>query len=352
MPLKNLKQRDLKRLLFKVFTDVCGPITPTTVDNKNYFVMFVDQYTHYCVTYLITYKSDVYAAFKDFVTKSEAKFNLKVAYLFCDNGGEYLSAEMKNYCAKKGISYHLTVPRTPQQNGVSERMVRTITEKARSILNGAQLDKVFWGQAVLTAVYLINLTPTKALKLLKTPYEMWHNKKPEVKFLKVFGSTVYVHNKTTNAKFDDKSWKGILMGYEPNGYKVWNPDCEKFVVVRDVIVDESTFLRSRSSWKPEENIGNSHDKTDNDIVSSKSVSSKSGDHVETKLDSLKSSGSDHVEKKLDSLKSSGQDEYPAKIRKSNQDTLSEVRFDNSMSSSIESTSINKVTEFLKFKNLT
>lgn len=187
--------------------------------------MFVDQFTHYCVTYLIAYKSDVFSVFKDFVAKSETTFNLKLVNLYCDNGREYLSNEMKEFCVSKGISYHFTIPRTPQQNGVSERMVRTITEKARAIINGAKLPKCFWGEAVLTAVYLINITPTRALK--QTPFELWRDKKPIIKYLKVFGSTVYVHNKTTKTKFDEKPWKGILVGYVPNGYKVWNTNREK-----------------------------------------------------------------------------------------------------------------------------
>ncbi|KOC63589.1 Copia protein [Habropoda laboriosa] len=128
---------------------------------------------------------------------------------------------MKDYCVEKGISYHLTVPRTPQLNGVSERIVRTITEKGRTMISGASLNKVFWGEAVLTATYLINLTPTKALKQNKTPFELWHGKRPRVKYLKIFGSTVYIHNKVRKTKFDEKSWKGILVGYEPNGYRVW-----------------------------------------------------------------------------------------------------------------------------------
>lgn len=163
-------------------TDVCGPITPT-IDNKNYFVLFVDQFTHYCVAYPIAYKPDVFSAIKDFVAKSEAKFSLKLVNLYCDNGREYLSSEMKEYCTSRGISYHFTVPRTPQQNGVSERMVRTIVEKARAMVSGAKLPKCFWGDAVLTAVYLINITPTRALQQNKTPFEMWHDKK-------VFGATV------------------------------------------------------------------------------------------------------------------------------------------------------------------
>lgn len=293
----------VNRPLFIVHTDVCGPITPTTLNNKNYFVLFVDQFTHYCVTYLITYKSDVFSVFKDFVAKSEANFNCKLVNLYSDNGREYLSTEMKNYCIEKGITYHLTVPGTPQQNGVSERMVRTITEKARTMLNGAKLDKVFWGDAVLTAVYLINITPTKALKESQTPFELWHNRKPSIKYLKVFGSTVYVHNKTSTSKFDEKSWKGILVGYEPNGYRVWNVECEKYVIVRDVIVDETTFMQTRPVLKPERNnIEYSYNKTD----TSKSVSLKSQEPSSSKSDNDKS----------DVISNS-----PAKFRKISDDNL-------------------------------
>ncbi|KOC60085.1 Copia protein [Habropoda laboriosa] len=71
---------------------------------------------------------------------------------------------MKDYCVQRGINFYLTLPRTSQLNGVSKRMVRTIIEKARTMISGASLDKVFWEEAVLTATYLINLTPTKALK--------------------------------------------------------------------------------------------------------------------------------------------------------------------------------------------
>ncbi|CAH2100313.1 unnamed protein product [Euphydryas editha] len=237
--------------------------------------------------YLITYKSDVFSVFKDFVTKSEGggEFNYKLVNLYSDNGREYLSTDMKKYCIERGITYHLTVPRTLQQNGVSERMVRTITEKARSMLNGAKLEKVFWGDAVLTAVYLINITPTKALKEFRTPFELWHNRKPIIKYLKVFGSTVYVHNKTSTSKFDDKSWKGILVGYEPNGYRVWNVECEKYVTVRDVIIDETTFMQTRPVIRLERN---SKEYSCNETDAFKSVLLKSQEPNSSKSDANKS----------------------------------------------------------------
>jgi len=75
---------------------------------------------------------------------------------------------------------------------------------------------------------------------------MWHSKKPCLKYLRVFGSTVYVLNKTRKRKFDDKSWKGILVGYKPNGYKVWDVENNKFVIARDVVFDESSRIMSRA----------------------------------------------------------------------------------------------------------
>jgi transposase InsO family protein len=185
------KLKIMKIAPFLSFTPMCVDqlnLVPT-VDGKNYFVTFID--THYTVVYLITYKSDVFPMFKDFVAKCEAHFNLKIVNLYCDNGREHLSNEYKDFCSQRGITYHLTVSHTPQQNGISERMNRTITERVRTMVIAADLNKAQWGEAVLTAVNLINISPTKALEANKTPYELWHNKKPKIQYLRVFGSTVY-----------------------------------------------------------------------------------------------------------------------------------------------------------------
>ena len=168
-----------------------------------------------------------------------------MVHLYIDNGRKYLSNEMNEYCINNGISYHLTIPRTPHQNGVAERIIRTITEKTRTLLIDANLSQEFWGEAVSTATFLINTIPSRALKYNKTPFELFHGKKPQLKYLTVFGSTVYVHNKIKTTKFKSKSWKGILVGYVPNGYKIWNPETNTFVNARDVIVDELSYLITR-----------------------------------------------------------------------------------------------------------
>lgn len=83
LPFEKAKDKShINRPLFVVHSDVCGPITPCALSNKNYYVTFIDDFTHYCVTYLIEYKSDVFTVFQDFVSKSESHFNLKLVNLY------------------------------------------------------------------------------------------------------------------------------------------------------------------------------------------------------------------------------------------------------------------------------
>ena len=154
LPSNNIKDKThINRPLLNVHSDIC---VPSTIGNKSYFMVFMDEYTHYCITYLGSYKSDLSLILKDFVQKSQANFNSKIVHLYIDNGREYLSNEMKEYCVNNGISYHLTISRTPHQNGVAECIIRTITEKARTLLIDAKSSQEFWGEAVLTATFLIN----------------------------------------------------------------------------------------------------------------------------------------------------------------------------------------------------
>ena len=89
-----------------------------------------------------------------------------------NNKGEYTSNEFKSYCSEKGIRHEKTVPGTPQQNGVIEMMNRTIVEKIRCMLRMANLLKSFWGEAVVTACYLINRSPSVPLDF-DIPERVW-----------------------------------------------------------------------------------------------------------------------------------------------------------------------------------
>ena len=101
----------------------------------------------------------------------------KLKILRTDNGGEYTYAAFTAYLKKEGVHHKFTVPKTLQQNGVAERMNRTLVEAVRSMLSNANLPKKFWAEALSTAVYLCNRSPTKAVQGDKLATERVHIQK-------------------------------------------------------------------------------------------------------------------------------------------------------------------------------
>ena len=101
-----------------------------------------------------------------------------------------MSNEFSQFLAENGIRRELTHPNSPQQNGVAERFNRTLFEMARSLLHHAGLETSFWAEALKTAVYIRNRSPTRAL-IGQTPYEAWHGTKPDLSHMRVFGSKAY-----------------------------------------------------------------------------------------------------------------------------------------------------------------
>lgn len=98
--------------------------------------------------------------------------------------------------------------RTPQQNGIAERMNRTIVEAARSMLIQGEVPKMFWSEAVSTGVYTLNWVLAKKGNN-KTPYELRHGKTPSVSYFKIFGSKCYIKRDDYTKKFDAKCDEGI-----------------------------------------------------------------------------------------------------------------------------------------------
>ena len=128
---------------------------------SRYMVTFTDDFSQYTTAYFIEYKSEVLSKFMEYVNSVEKhtdnqikKLNIlaeeDVKVLRSDNGGEYTSNDFFKFCSEKGISHQFTVPYSPQQNGVPERMNRTFMEGARSMLYQANLPLEFWAEACST----------------------------------------------------------------------------------------------------------------------------------------------------------------------------------------------------------
>ena len=170
-----------------VHSDSCGPFRTPSIAGAEYFVLFVDDYTQMTWVHFLCTKGhqEVLGAFQEFKAAVEKHSGRSILRLRCDNGrGEYNNQFFLSYLRTEGINHEPSAPYTQHQNGVRERKIRSIVEKARTMLLEAQLPPRFWAEAVNMAVYLLNCSSTKALNT--TPFESWHGRQPALSHLRPF----------------------------------------------------------------------------------------------------------------------------------------------------------------------
>ena len=217
------------------------------LSGSKYFLLLVDDCTRMLWVSLLKQKSESFKVFKSFKVQAEKEKESKIICLRTDNGGEFTSNEFISFCSEHGIKIHFSTPYTPQQNRAVERKNWTILDMTRAMLKNKNLPKVFWGEAVSTAVYLLNRAPTKILEG-KTLYEVWIGRKPSIEHLKVFGCIVFVKilDKSLR-KLDDRSIPMIFVGYEKGvkGYRTFNPTSQSIHITRDEVFEED----KRWNWE-------------------------------------------------------------------------------------------------------
>lgn len=235
--------RRRKHILDLVHSDVCST-SERSLGGAQYFVTFIDDHSRKLWVYLLKRKDEVLRAFKEFHVSVERETGKKLKCLRSDNGGEY-RGPFEHYCKTHGIRHEKVPPKTPQMNGVAERFNRTIAEKVRSMLSHAKLPKSFWGEAVATAVDLINLSPSRPLNG-KIPEEVWTGKKASYRNLRVFGCKASVHiPKDERAKLDAKAKECVYLGSPRDelGFRLWDPANRKIVRSRDVVFFEDQTIQ-------------------------------------------------------------------------------------------------------------
>ncbi|GJW02873.1 retrovirus-related pol polyprotein from transposon TNT 1-94 [Tanacetum coccineum] len=141
-----------------------------------------------------------------------------------DNGTEFVNQTLREYYKKVGISHETSVARSPQQNGVVERCNRTLIEAAHTML-----------------IYA---------KAPKTPYELLHDKLPDLSFFHVFGALCYPTNDSENlGKLQPKADIGIFIGYAPTkkAFRIYNRGTKRIIKTIHVDFDELTTMASEHS---------------------------------------------------------------------------------------------------------
>ena len=232
-----------QKVLEVVHSDVCGPMPVNSVGGNKYFVTFTDECTRYTAIYFMSTKNEVLKYFKEFHREAELVTGEKLKCIRSDNGTEYVNGEFDRYLKEHGIRRQLTAPFSPQQNGIPERLNRTLLNSARSMLHYAGMPEKFWAEAIFNATYVKNRVPTKAIED-KVPYEAFWGKKPLVRYFRIFGCDAYVHvPKQNRKKLDFQSKKAIFLGYDlrSKAYRLWNAEKNHVVISRNVKFNESEF---------------------------------------------------------------------------------------------------------------
>lgn len=220
-----------------IHSDLCGPMSVPSFSGAKYLLTFIDDFTRKIFVYFVKSKDEALEIFKVFKSYAENQTGLKIKMLRTDNGGEYVNKKFQAFLKDHGIEHQTTVPYSPQQNGVAERVNRTIMEATRSMLQDAGMEKQYWAEAANTAVFIKNRSPTKAVRGI-TPEEKWTGKKVDLSNMRVFGCIAYAlipHEK--RKKLDAKSQRLIFVGYctESKGYRLVDPSMPtKCIKSRDV----------------------------------------------------------------------------------------------------------------------
>ncbi|GJU63696.1 ribonuclease H-like domain-containing protein [Tanacetum coccineum] len=133
---------------------------------------------------------------------------------FCDHGGEYDNTRFHDLFRQNGIQFRFSCPRTSQQNGKSERMLRTINNLIRTLLFQAHMPPSYWVEALNMAAHLLNILPSTAINN-EIPFIKLYNQTPTYEHLRVFGCLCYPHVDVSH-KLEPRSTPCIFLGYPAN----------------------------------------------------------------------------------------------------------------------------------------
>uniref|UniRef100_A0A0A9XG27 Retrovirus-related Pol polyprotein from transposon TNT 1-94 n=2 Tax=Lygus hesperus TaxID=30085 RepID=A0A0A9XG27_LYGHE len=239
-PFPRLTEPKSTRVGEYLHTDVGGPVKVPTSDGHRYWQTVVDDFSHFVMVFTMVEKSEAANNLMKIIPQLETTFGqFCVSKIRCDNGGEFSSTKLRHFCENRGIRLQYTAPYSPSSNGISERFNLTLMNKVRTMFAETNLPKHLWGDAIKSAAYQVNRSPTTALNG-DIPARVYCGKL-DLSKLRVFGSKAWAHILPRRDKLDPRAREAVLVGYSPNGYKLWDPKTNDFFVSRDVRFDETNF---------------------------------------------------------------------------------------------------------------
>nr|KAE8919235.1 hypothetical protein PF009_g30454 [Phytophthora fragariae] len=214
------KSKPLETLMM----DICSMSEPT-IDGATMFLFVIDESTRYKWTYLLKEKSDAESHVKVLLNRLARQFPGKtVLRLRSDQGGEFSSNALSEFCDTLGIEQKFTNAYSPQENGIVERANGVVLPRLRAMLTATHLPNSLWGEALLHVVATLNRLPTKPLGLV-SPHQKLFKTEPALDDLRTWGCIAHVRvppeSRQRKEKLEPRARLSLLLGYSDNtiGYK-------------------------------------------------------------------------------------------------------------------------------------
>jgi len=141
-----------------------GPANVPNISGAKWFLTFIDDCTWVTWVFLLKQKSEISSVFIQFVSMIKNQFGVNIKRIRLDNARDYFNLVHNSFCQKEGIIHESSCVNTPQQNGIAERKNGHLLNQTKALLFQNHVPKKFWGEALLTATYLINMLPSKIIE--------------------------------------------------------------------------------------------------------------------------------------------------------------------------------------------
>ncbi len=176
-----------------IHIDTCGPFPTASPQGARYFFAMLEDKTTAAEVKMMKRKNEAFRHFETTVAKWERISGRPVMFMRSDNAPEFVESDMGEFLRQKGIRHQQCVPYAHQQNGKIERFIRTIEERALTLLAHSGLPASFLADAILTVAYLYMRLPNSSIPKGTTPYEQLYTKKPDLAHLRVWGCRCVWH---------------------------------------------------------------------------------------------------------------------------------------------------------------
>jgi hypothetical protein len=213
------------------------------VSGSKYYLVILDNFTHYLWTFPLKLKFDTFTTLSHFFAYASTQFGRTVKAIQCDNRSEFDNSSTRFFLLSNGTQLRMSYPYMSPQNGKAERIIHSVNNVICILLIQTSLPGRYWAEGLHAATYLLNCLPTTTIQVA-CPHLAMFGSVPSYEHLRVFGCTCYPNTTATAPhKLSPRSTRCVFLGYSADhkGYRCLDFSTNHLIVSRHVVFDEDSF---------------------------------------------------------------------------------------------------------------